>query len=683
VLPIEWGRGFYWLLKKYKMRLMPNIKQIIVSAVTGSGLLLGTLTYAQFSSDYRKAADNYFIKGDYASAANYYEKYLGDGKTRQREHDPYIAVATKKAAATGTKQQAVYQLAESWRQLKNYEKAAPLYRQVAENYTAFPLALYHYATSLRALARYEEAEKALQSFLNTYEPEDQYKLAARREIKNLVYIQQQLQKETSAYTIHALNEGRTGASYAPVQLGQDTLLFTATWPDSSAPANKVHTNRLYKASYTQGALTTISRANIPASQLHEGAAAISADGNSLYVTKWAITGGHKAAAIYRSQRTAGGWSEPVALDSIVNTAGANTQQPFIMPDGQHLLYASDRPGGFGGYDLWMAELDASGKPVSSSNLGSRVNSAFNEQAPYFHPASATLVFASDGRTGMGGYDLFYTKGGAGNWSEPENFGYPVNSIKDDLYFTSYSKGRRILEEVVLSSDRADVCCLELFGLKKKNPLKLVIGKIIACDTRTPLPGVTVEVTDTVSGRKLFSGITNEEGSYSFTVEQALPLSSMATLKGYHPASRPLQLPSDADADSLVSIPVCIEKEVEIIEEVQVLNNVYYEFAKAEIKIESYPSLDEVVALLQKRADIRVEIGGHTDDKGSDELNLKLSEARAANVVTYLVSKGIDKNRLTSKGYGATMPIAPNKNEDGTDNPAGREKNRRTEMKILK
>jgi outer membrane protein OmpA-like peptidoglycan-associated protein len=371
------------------------------------------------------------------------------------------------------------------------------------------------------------------------------------------------------------------------------------------------------------------------------------------------------------------------LDSIVNVSGANTQQPFVMPDGKHLLYASDRAGGLGGYDLWMATLDDAGKPMQTTNLGSVVNTAFNEQAPYYHAASATLVFASDGRTGMGGYDLFYTKGAIDTWSQPENFGYPVNSVKDDLYFTSYSKGNRILENVVLSSDRSAVCCLELFQLKKKNPMKLIIGQIVACDTKTPLPGVAVEVIDTTTGKHLFSGTTNEEGRYSFAVEQSLPFSSIAALKGYYTSSRVLQLPVDADADSLVSAPVCMEKEVLVIEEVQVLNNVYYEFSKAEIKIESYPSLDEVVALLQKRPEIKVEIGGHTDDKGSDELNLKLSEARAANVVAYLVSKGIDKNRLTSKGYGATMPIAPNKNEDGTDNPAGREKNRRTEMKVLK
>lgn len=671
------------------MLLLSRFNKVIFSAtVAGVCLLAGTAVYGQFSYDYRKAADTYFSKGDYSSAVVYYEKFLtGNGKTAQGGYDPYTVKTGKQAAPAGNQQQAVYQLAESWRLLKNYEKAAPLYRKVTENNATYPLALYHYATSLRALAKYEEAEKALRDFLNAYEAKDTYRDAALRELRNLVYIQEQLQKDTSAYAIHALSGGREGASYAPVQIGYDALLFTATWADSSAPENKVHTNRLYKASYVQGNMTAVSRADIPGDRLHEGAAAISADGNTLYLTRWAVDNGRKSAAIYSSHKTATAsgttWSAPVLLDTVVNNVGANTQQPFLMPDGKHLLYASDRAGGLGGYDLWIAELDASGKPINTLNLGSTINSAFNEQAPYYHTASSTLVFATNGRTGMGGYDLFYAKGAPGSWSEPENFGYPVNSIKDDIYFTSYSKGHRILENVVFSSDRADVCCLELLQLQKKNPMKQIIGQIVSCDTRTPLAGVAVEVRDTLTGRKMFSGITNEEGRYSFAVEGALPLNSIAALKGYQTSARPLQLPDDPDADSLISAPVCMEKEVLIVEEVQVLNNVYYEFNKADITPQSYPALDQVVALLQKRPDIKVEIGGHTDNKGADELNLKLSEARAANVVTYLVSKGIAKERLTSKGYGASLPIAPNTHEDGTDNPEGREKNRRTEMKILK
>lgn len=661
----------------------------IINTAIATSLLLGVTTHAQqISTDYRKAADNYFKKGDYSSAVAYYEKYLGAASRKNAgEFGPYTAQTLAKIPAAPDKQQSIYQLAESWRLLKNHSNAAPLYEQVAGN-TAYPLARYHYATSLRALGKYNEAEQQLQMFLNIYTAEDQYKQAAIREIKNLQFIQDQLKKQTGDYSIQSISGGKVGASYAPLQLGADTLLFTATWPDSAAAKNKVHVNRLYKAVYEQGKLGAASRVNdLSSSTLHEGAACISGDGNILYLTKWAVNKEKKSAAIYISKRLSDNsvtqWGEAVLLDSLVNKSGFNSQQPFLMPDGKHLLYASDKPGGLGGYDLWSAELDASGKPVRSVNLGSGINTSSNEQAPYYHPASGTLVFATDGRTGMGGYDLFYVTGNIDHWGVPVNFGHPVNSVKDDMYFTSYSKSKRILENIVFSSDRADVCCLELFQLKKKNPLKQLFGQVVSCDSQMPLSGVSIEVIDTVTGKRMFRGITDADGRYNFTLEETLPLNSIAALKGYRTASRPLRLNGDGAADSVLITPVCMEKTPVVVEEKTVLNHVYYEFAKADVKTESYPALDELVIFLKSQPQLRVEIGGHTDDKGSDALNMKLSEARAANVVAYLVNKGIEKERLTSKGYGATQPIAPNKNEDGSDNPEGREKNRRTEMRILK
>lgn len=585
--------------------------QILSGAAVAACLLLNTAR-AQFAQDYLKAADSYFSKADYASSAAYYEKFLNrGGKIAQDEFDPYTAKAKKTAAFKGGKQKAIYQLAESYRLLKDYSKATPLYAQLADSSASiqYPLLQYHYATSLRALGKYAEAENALNAFIGSYTSNDEYAQNARREIANLRFIRQQLQKKDIAlYAVKPISGGKTGASYAPVQLDAGTLLFTATWPDSSAPSNRVHTNRIYQATYTGDGLAGVSRTTLPANQMHEGAAALTPDGSKMYLTKWSVSGGRKTAAIYISTKAENGaWSTPVALDTIVNASGANSQQPFVMPGGTALLFSSDRKGGSGGYDLWLAQLDAAGKPVAVTSLGTNINTPANEQAPYFHAPSATLVFASDGRTGMGGYDLFFSKGTLGNWAEPQNFGYPVNSVKDDMYFTSYSKTSNVLEHVVLSSDRADVCCLELFALHKQIPPPIVTEPVIAKDSIMPLP---------------------------------------------------------------------------VAKETTVLDHVFYEFAKADVKPESYPALDKVAEMLKNNPSIKVEIGGHTDDKGSDALNLRLSEQRAANVVAYLVARGVDKTRLTAKGYGASMPVAPNKNNDGSDNPEGREKNRRTEMKVL-
>ncbi len=161
-----------------------------------------------------------------------------------------------------------------------------------------------------------------------------------------------------------------------------------------------------------------------------------------------------------------GWSEPVPADAVINAEGANAQQPFVMPDGKYLLYASDKPGGYGGFDLYAAELGPDGKPKRSFNLGSTINTSGDEQAPYYHAASGTLVFSSNARIGMGGFDFYYSKGTIDKWEEPVNFGYPVNSVKDDIYFVSRGGAKNILEDVFLSSDRMAECCLEMFYLKK-------------------------------------------------------------------------------------------------------------------------------------------------------------------------------------------------------------------------
>jgi outer membrane protein OmpA-like peptidoglycan-associated protein len=206
---------------------------------------------------------------------------------------------------------------------------------------------------------------------------------------------------------------------------------------------------------------------------------------------------------------------------------------------------------------------------------------------------------------MGGYDFFYTKDSAGSWQEPVNFGYPVNSVKDDIYFNS--KGNNILETVWLSSDRDASCCLELFSLKKSIP---------------PPP----------------------------------------------PPPKP-----EPPVVTLVPPPAEVPT---------VLDNVYYDFSQSFLQPASYPALDRLAGMLQQHTDLIIELSAHTDSKGSDKLNQALSEARAKSCVDYLVSKGIDPSRLQYKGYAATHPIAPNTNADGSDNPEGRARNRRTEFKVV-
>lgn len=590
------------------------MKNIIL---TVAFVCLAVISKAQFAYDYLKAADHYYKKADYSSAAGYYEKYLAGSRTivSHAVYKPYTTLQTSKKsqAAVSTEQQAVYHLAESYRLLNDYSKAVPWYAEAMEfDKTAYPLAPYHYAVALRALSRYELAEKAFNYFLETYTTPDSYRETAHRELQNLRFILSQLNRpDLSLYTVEkappVLNP--EGANYAPVWSGDGLLLFTSTRPDNSAVKNHVHANKVYSATFSNGVPDSVSRMPVPQPKdMEQGVIALSPDGNVLFLTRWNILDGKKRSVIYSSRKTGGSWSEPLLLDTVVNVPGYSAQQPFVTPDGKQLLYASDRPGGQGGFDLWSAELNADGIPFYTKNLGPVLNTAWNEQAPYYHAASGLLIFSTDGRVGMGGYDFFFSKDNAGTWTIPENFGYPVNSVKDDIYFNSRGGKDNVLETVWLSSDREATCCLELFSLKKAVP-----------PPPPPAPKPEVPVVATV--------------------------------------------PPPAD------VPM-------------VLDNVYYDFNMATLLPASYDALNKLATMLQQHPDMVIELSAHTDSKGADELNQKLSEARAKSCVDYLVSKGIDAARLQSRGYAATRPIAPNTNQDGSDNPEGRARNRRTEFKVL-
>lgn len=641
---------------------------------------------AQFTYDYFRAADNYFKKGDYFSAATYYEKYLGSGRGKDGNgYNPYaVQTSSKKSAVPmSSKTQAVYNLAESYRMLHYHLKAEPYYQQAIEfDKAAYPLAAYWYAVTERALEKYPEAEAAFKSFLESYTVNDTYTESAKRELQNLQFIQKELMKDIKLFNIAKAQGGLndTGASYAPVWMNDQTLYFTSTRPEAG---KKEYVNSIYQAMYSEGVFSGITKSVLSQPpNTHQGVVSVTPDGNTMFVTRWSIANGKKSSALYSSRKNGNDWSEPVMLDESINAAGYNTQQPLVTPDGKYLIFASDKPGGKGGYDLWYASLTADGKASNVMNLGD-INTAYDEQAPYYHAASGTLVFSTNGRVGMGGYDFFYTKGNVGNFSEPKNFGYPVNSVKDDIYFASRGSARNILQEVLLSSDRDAACCLELFYVRKTRPVRQVSGVVVSCDGNMPLTGVKVIIIDTVTKKTITTQTTDAQGRYSFTLEDFQPLKAVASSTGYVAGTLHFDAPANEEQETMINPSLCLAPiPAPPVETPIVIDNVFYDFNKAMPREESFASLDKLVEMLNANPSMIIEISAHTDNIGKESYNQKLSEARAKNVVNYLVSKGIDKSRLQAKGYGSTQPIAPNKNDDGSDNEEGRQKNRRTEFKII-
>ncbi|HEX6846259.1 MAG TPA: OmpA family protein [Chitinophagaceae bacterium] len=654
--------------------------------LTASAILMIVIVRAQFAFDYQRAANDYYAKGDYHSATVYYEKYLADGKGKEGPtYDPYTIQKMSKQEKTLmlSKQQSVYNLAESYRLLNFHVKAEPYYREaVGFDRSAFPLAKFRYASTLRALQKFDEAEQYFKEFLADYTMDDPYKETAQREIDNIAFIKSQLSRgDLALFTVQKATPpiNTSGASYAPV-LMNNTFLFTSTRPDSNAVKNNVYINRIYTGEVKANGVENIERLSISQeTDIHQGAVSFSANGNIMYLTRWTISGNQKKTAIYSSRKNGNAWDEPVKLDEIINTTGANTQQPFVA--GNILYYASDKAGSLGGFDLWYAMLDAAGTPSNPQNMGSIINTKYDEQAPYYHTASGTLVFSTNGRIGMGGYDFFSSKGSGGSWAEPVNFGHPVNSVKDDIYFTSRGTERNLLENIYFSSDRSAECCLELFTLSKVKPMTTVSGMVVSCNGNLPISGATVSIVDTISNQTLFTRVTGADGKYSIELPEVIPLKAVASAEGYLPNS--VHFTKPAVEDIVLNNPTICLFDAPKDDGTVTVDNIYYDFNSATLRDESFPVLDQLVAMMNENKELKLEIGAHTDSKGTDAYNLKLSDARAKSVVDYLIRKGINTDRLESKGYGESKPVAENANIDGSDNPEGRQKNRRTEFKIIK
>lgn len=582
-------------------------KYLILAAVC-CGVL--SVSQAQFVSNYKKAADDYYAKGDFNSAAKYYEKYVGLAPSAKGGYDPYHIQKQGKTGGKDAHTDVLYRLGESYRRLTYYTNAEAAYKQVAETSPAkYPLARYWYGVCLRADGKYAEAQQQLEAFLVAYPSDDDYKKQAVKELENLRFIQQQLAAATSSTTLRKFDSSinQEGASYAAAWINEGTIAFTST--------RGTYNNSLYTAPAVSGAATPLA---IPAAdKKQQGVASFTADGNRIFFTAWDAKADGSSSAIYTSEKKNNVWAQPVMLGNTVNESGYNARQPQVTPDGKYLLFASDKPGGAGKFDIWYAPLQPDGKAGKAVNAGNIINTPGNEEAPFYHRASGKLVFASDGKTGMGGYDLYESKGTPGAvWETPVNMGYPVNSVKDDIYFVS-RQDKDLLTDAMISSDRSSACCLELFAVNKPAEVKA-------------------------------------------PVKEEPPVAVI-------PAPATKEVPEAA---------VVVENNKALLE------HVLFELNNAAPDEKGYNQLRAVAVYLQQHADVKVEIGAHTDGTGTREHNLKLSQARAESCVSFLVSLGIDKARLVAKGYGDCCPLEKETTADGKDNAEARAKNRRVEMKVL-
>ncbi len=407
---------------------------------------------------------------------------------------------------------------------------------------------------------------------------------------------------------------------------------------------------------------------------NEGAQNISQDGEWLVFTGCNRPDGEGSCDIYISKKTPEGWSPAFNLGNKVNTDQWESQ-PCLSPDKRDLYFASRRQDGLGGSDIYVSHLLPSGRWGEPENLGPGINTPGDESTPFIHADNQTLFFASNGRPGYGGDDLFVVrKGPDGKWRQPENLGYPINTIDHEGSLFIGADGKT----AYYASDRGDSKGgLDLYSFELREAVRpaktfWVKGKVYDNKTKNGLPSA-VELIDLGTKQTISRVQTDETGNYLITLPVGKDYAFNVARTGYLFYSDNYSLKGKpADSTYQKDIPLQpIEADASI-----VLRNLFFETGKWDIRPESEVELDRVVQFLKDNPTVKIQLEGHTDNVGTAADNQKLSTARAYATVNYLVEKGIKGTRLLAKGFGATRPVADNKTE------VGRAQNRRTELRIV-
>ncbi|MDN5203361.1 OmpA family protein [Fulvivirgaceae bacterium BMA10] len=440
---------------------------------------------------------------------------------------------------------------------------------------------------------------------------------------------------------------------------------------------------------------------------HDSNISLNADGSQLYLYSDDTGNGD----IYVSNMNAdGSYSEPELLSENINSSFTENSVSE-SPDGNILFFASNRPGGLGGIDIYYVTKDKRGEWSRVKNMGPVINTEQDDYSPFIHYDGKTLYFSTKGRKGMGGYDIFKSEydSTAGEWAEPMNLGYPINTPDDDVFFVSTKDGKRgyyssVREDGFGYTDIYEVTIPDL--LSEDEPLASKPEDIKEPETKenediekvetTPEPvlqpvTLLVRVEDdanatTLSRAKVsLTGLEDneviavrktEKGLFRFLIKnpQAKDYRLTAELDGYMFKSLKVKIPAATTEPKEIRRKLELDKLREGLS--SVLRNIYFDFDQATFTQESYVELNKLEKLLAQNPRMKVEIGGHTDKIGAIIYNKDLSQRRADAVIRWLKKKGVDPRRLTAVGYGKSKPLASNDDEN-----EGRELNRRVEFKV--
>lgn len=464
-----------------------------------------------------------------------------------------------------------------------------------------------------------------------------------------------------------------------ISVDEHTFIFTLLAPkDSTNP--RLYGNRqedFYVSTYGYNGWKQARSVGMPLNTAdNEGAQTLSADGQEMYFTACNRKGGYGLCDLYYSKWIGNQWSIPKNVGAPVNSKSKETQ-PSLSPDGRTLYFASNRPGGKGGLDLWQSTLQSDSTWSEPVNLGDSINTTGEEQSPFIHPDNTTLYFSSTGLPGLGRFDLFFTKkNNDGHWSKPVNLGYPLNTHFNEEGLIVNAKGNT----AYYSSTRAggyggrDLYQFKLYEKAQPNPVSYMKGTVYDESTKKPLLA-RFELIDLETANVVMQSYSRaNDGTFLISIPSGKDYALNVNKSGYIFFSENFTMThTDNTQPYLMDVPL---KPLKVGGKV-ILKNIFFDTNQFSLKKESKVELDRLVILLKENPALKIQILGHTDNIGTPENNKLLSENRANTVVLYLTQNGIESTRLTARGMGQTQPIASNDSEEG------KAKNRRTEFMIVK
>lgn len=571
---------------------------------------------------------------------------------------------------------------------KDYDRAIEAYRSaLAASPDFFPNTYYSLGKLEFLRQQYDSAEAHLTRFLSYPSTSEAFRANARRIASSCVFARSSMQHPVR---FEPKNMGRpinsVSQEYFPAITGDgNTFLFTRRIKKTNENGKVSDQEDFYVSKKANGVWSDAVAVDEINTAGNEGAPTLSADGQYLFFTACEELYNDLDARptkgscdLFIAKKVGERFANPRNLEEPVNS-GAWESQPSFSSDGRTLYFVRAVKGADGKKhrDIFMTRIDDRSSWSAPEPLNSKINTLFDETSVFIHPDDQTLYFSSDGHPGMGGQDIFMSRRTpAGEWGEPVNLGYPINTANDENSLLVSPDGTT----GYFASDREggfgglDLYQFELDAALRPQIVTYMKGKVFDSETRKPL-GASFELIDLDTKRPVVTSTSNP-GNGEFIV--CLPTGKRYALNvardGYLFFSENFELkgPKSAADPFLRDVPL---KPIKVGEAV-VLKNIFFDFNKADLKEESKVELNKMVAFLNRNPKLNVEIGGHTDNVGGKTYNQALSEKRAKSVLDYLAANGISGSRLSSKGYGDNQPIADNTTE------TGRAQNRRTEFKIV-